>query len=178
MSKRAKAPKSPGRRRGAARPARRTGAPKRAKPRTSSAGLERKLEQRTRELDEALERQAATAEILRVISSSPGELEPVFQTILENARQICRANYATVFLYENELLRPVAQRHLPATMVAFHCRRGPFRPAAGTGLDRLIRTKQVVTSPTSRPIEPRLRLRPASPGRAPIWLCRCSKKKS
>ena len=103
MSKRAKAPKSPARRGDAARPARRAGAPKRAKPRTSSASLERKLEQRTREFNEALERQAATAEILRVISSSPGELEPVFQTILENARQICRANYATVFLFENEL---------------------------------------------------------------------------
>ena len=55
----------------------------------SAASLQKQLDQRTRERDEASEREKATAEVLRVINSSPGELEPVFQTMLENATRLC-----------------------------------------------------------------------------------------
>jgi GAF domain-containing protein len=70
-------------------------------------------QQRTRELSEALEQQTATSEVLRVISSSPGELEPVFQTMLENAVRICEARFGNLFLYENGSFRIVALQNAP-----------------------------------------------------------------
>ena len=62
------------------------------------------------ELRESLDQQTATAGVLRVISSSPGELEPVFRSILDNATRICQANFGTLFLREGEALR-VAAHH-------------------------------------------------------------------
>src|SRR5262249_61322863 len=70
--------------------------------------LESKLDARTRELAEALEQQAATSEVLRVISSSPGELEPVFQAMLANAVRICEAKFGNLYLCEGDAFRTVA----------------------------------------------------------------------
>src|SRR5215831_1445962 len=78
----------------------RRGALKRTRLRNSSAAdhkTQSDVAQLTRERDEALEREQATAEVLRVISSSPGELEPVFQAMLANATRICEAKFGTLF---------------------------------------------------------------------------------
>jgi signal transduction histidine kinase/DNA-binding NarL/FixJ family response regulator len=86
-------------------------APRRSKKRSGSRSAEaerRTLARVTRELSEALEQQAATAEVLRIISSSPGELEPVFQTILANATRLCDASYGAMWLREGGSFRNAA----------------------------------------------------------------------
>src|SRR5262245_30118889 len=84
---------------------------------TYACELEQKLEARTRELSEALEQQTATSEVLGVISSSPGELEPVFEAMLANAVRICEAKFGNLYLHEGGALRVVAATmclgHLP-----------------------------------------------------------------
>jgi GAF domain-containing protein len=101
-------------------------------------------QQRTRELSESLEQQTATSEVLRVISSSPGELEPVFQAMLANAVRICDAKFGVLWRYDNETFDSGALFGLPPAYVEFIRQRGPFRPDAGIGLDRLLRTKDLV----------------------------------
>src|SRR5215472_3146065 len=100
-------------------------------------------QQRTRELIESLQQQTATAEVLRVISSSPGELEPVFQNLLENATRICEAKFGTLFRFDGENFQPVAQFNTPTALREAQTRRGPFQPPPGTQLDRVMRTKRV-----------------------------------
>jgi class 3 adenylate cyclase len=110
----------------------------------SYAGQETELARLSRELNEALERQAATSEVLRVISSSPGELEPVFQAMLENAVRICDAKFGSLYRYDNETFNPVALFGASPQYAEFQRQRGSFRPNAGTPLDRLLRIKDVV----------------------------------
>jgi signal transduction histidine kinase len=88
----------------------RPSAPKLRRRKTSSTNVNAKIELLERERDELLEQQKATADVLRLISSSPGELEPVFRSILDNATRICQANFGTLFLREGEALR-VAAHH-------------------------------------------------------------------
>ena len=95
------------------------------------------------ETKEALEQQTATSDVLQVISSSPGELEPVFQTMLANAVRICGAKYGTLWRRDNETFTAVAAFGAPLALAEFHQKRGSFRPAAGTGLDHVVRTKDV-----------------------------------
>jgi GAF domain-containing protein len=101
------------------------------------------LSQRTDDLSEALEQQTATADVLRIISSSPGELEPVFQAMLENATRICEAKFGTLFRFDGKNFHPVAQFNTPVALLEAQTRRGPFQPPAGSQLDRVMRTKRV-----------------------------------
>ena len=80
-----------------------------ARLKDSYAGLERKVEERTAELRETLDYQTATAEILRVISSSPTDVQPVFDTIAERAARLCDANFGFVFTFDGELITPAKQ---------------------------------------------------------------------
>jgi GAF domain-containing protein len=95
------------------------------------------------ELRESLAQQTATAEVLRVISSSPGELEPVFQAILENATRICEAKIGILFRYEKGAYTAFAT--LGVTPVyAEYLNRGPIRPGPTTGLGRVASTHQTI----------------------------------
>ena len=106
--------------------------------------LLKELRQRTDDLSESLEQQTATSDVLRVISSSPGELEPVFKTMLENATRICEAKYGNLFLREGDAFRLVAMHGAPPAW-AEKWRRDPVvRPGPGTGLSRVASTKDVV----------------------------------
>jgi signal transduction histidine kinase len=99
---------------------------------------------RTRELTESLEQQTATSEVLRVISSSPGELGPVFETIIESAVRLCDAKFGVLFLcVEGDAFRAVAMRNTPPAMSEFNEQRGSFHPAPGTPLHQLLKTKQL-----------------------------------
>src|SRR5499425_1316783 len=99
------------------------------------------VQARTRELSESLEQQTATSEVLRTISSSPGELEPVFTTMLQNALRICEAGIGNLFRYENGAFRESSSVNAPAAFKGF-LRRGPVQPTPGTGLARVVQTKQ------------------------------------
>ena len=102
------------------------------------------LRQRTDDLSESLEQQTATSEVLSVISSTPGELEPVFQTMLANAVRICDAKFGVLYRYDNEALDTVAMFGTTPKHADHLRRRGRFQPIAGTTLDLLLRTREVV----------------------------------
>jgi signal transduction histidine kinase len=112
---------------------------------TSAAGREARVAQLTRELHEALEHQTATSEVLRIISSSPGELNAVFQAILANATKLCEASYGTMWLCEGEAFRVAAQYGaLPAAYMA-QLRSGTlFRLSPHLPAVRAIKTRRPV----------------------------------
>jgi signal transduction histidine kinase len=98
------------------------------------------------ELNESLEQQTATSEVLQVISSSSGELEPVFQAMLQNATRICEAKFGTMYLREGDAFRTVALHNAPPAFAEAR-KRGPIRPGPKAALTRMLRTKQVVHVP-------------------------------
>src|SRR4029453_6499285 len=107
-----------------------------------NARLLNELQQRTADLSEALEQQTATSDVLQVISSSPGELEPVFETILANAVRICEATFGNMYLRDGEVFRIAAAHNTPPLLLE-HRRRVPLqRPTSAFG--RMVRTKEVV----------------------------------
>jgi GAF domain-containing protein len=109
-----------------------------------ATGEETNVEQLTRELAEAREREAATSEVLKVISSSPGDLQPVFDAILANATDLCGARFAALRLSEGGHFRTVSLYNAPAALVE-HWRSNPLvRPHPESALGRTALTKQVV----------------------------------
>jgi class 3 adenylate cyclase len=96
------------------------------------------------ELRESLEQQTATSEVLKVISSSPGELEPVFQAMLQNARRICEAEFGALYRCEGDALRAVAMHGAPQAFVEERRRNPLIRPPPQTTLARAMATKQPV----------------------------------
>jgi two-component system, NtrC family, sensor kinase len=100
-------------------------------------------QQRTRQLSEALEQQTATSEVLQVISSSPGELEPVFKAMLENVTRICEANFGVMFRFEDGTVRAAAMLGVPPAFAKFW-QGGPQRPGPKTAFARVMETRQTV----------------------------------
>src|SRR5262249_54143274 len=101
------------------------------------------LRQRTDELTESLEQRTATSEVLEVISSSSGDLKPVFEAMLANAMRICEANFGHLLLYDGEAFTAAALQGLPAVYAEIW-EHGPVRMGPKTGLGRLTATKQIV----------------------------------
>jgi GAF domain-containing protein len=96
------------------------------------------------ELRQSLEQQTATADVLKIISSSPGKLQPVFDAMLENATRICEAKFGNMYLYADNAFRAVAVHHNAPPAYAEVRTQGPIRPGPGSGLGRLVETRQVV----------------------------------
>src|SRR6478672_8699855 len=132
-----------------ARRPKRTASKRRAGPKArridgpSPLGVHERLDLLTHELREASEQQSATAEVLRVISNSAGELDPVFEAMLANAVRICQANFGVLFRFEGGVARAAAMFGVPAAFVEFW-QRGPRRPGPRTALGRLVETKQTI----------------------------------
>src|ERR1700685_2166283 len=99
------------------------------------------LRQRTGDLTESLEQQTATSQVLSVISSSPGELEPVFQIMLENAVRICEAKFGSLVRFDGENFHFAAEVGTPREYATSQKDCGPLRPRSGTQLERVLRTK-------------------------------------
>ena len=101
------------------------------------------VQTRTRELAELLEQQTATSEVLEIISSTPGELEPVFKSMLENATRICDAKIGILWKHEDGAYTPLAVLGVtPAYREYLYS--GPIRAGADTGLGRVASTKQTI----------------------------------
>ena len=134
------------RRHKASEPIRRDASEAVARSNSSAAGQDAEVAQLTHELNEALERQAATSEVLQVISGSTGDLEPIFRTMLEKAVRYCEAKFGTLYLREGDELSLVAALNVPT---GFAEARGvsPTKPAPGGPLEAVMRTKRTVHTP-------------------------------
>ena len=116
----------------------------------SYAGLEQKVEERTRDLSEALEQQTATSEILRVISQSQRDVQPVFETIVTNARKLCKATWAVFYTFDGELMRYTAADSMSPDALEATRRMFPMPPSHGSALGRAILTRSIAYIPDVR----------------------------
>jgi len=101
-------------------------------------------QQRTRDLTESLEQQTATAEVLRLISLSPGALAPVFDTILAKAMQLCDAHLGFIWRIEHGTFLPAAERGVPPAFADYLRTQWPYRPPPSTGTYQMWATKATV----------------------------------
>jgi signal transduction histidine kinase len=102
------------------------------------------LRQRTDDLTESLEQQTATSNVLEVISSSPDSLEPVFQSIPENATRICEAKFGNLALYEQGVSRDAALHNPPPAFAELRQRDPVLRPGPDHPLSQIIQTKDII----------------------------------
>jgi two-component system, NtrC family, sensor kinase len=109
-----------------------------------NARLFEEVQAKTRDLTESLEQQIATSEVLEVISASPGELEPVFQKMLENATRVCGANFGVMNLWDGENFRTAANFNVPLSFAALRKDRVSHRPHPESGQAIVVRTHQAV----------------------------------
>src|SRR5215831_481483 len=109
--------------------------------------LTEKLESSERERAEATEQQAATSEILRVISASPTDLQPVFDTIAESSMRLCGALFSSVYRFDGELIHIVAHRNYPPAALELSQRLFPTRPRRQLFTGRAILERAVVNVP-------------------------------
>src|SRR5205823_4743905 len=109
----------------------------------------------TAELTESLQQQTATSEVLAIISSSAGELAPVFEKMLENATRICGANFGQMNLHEEGRFRPVALYNMPRAYTT-SLAQTPFQPHPQSGLGTVARTHQVAHIEDIRTLPPYL----------------------
>jgi two-component system, NtrC family, sensor kinase len=112
------------------------------------------VQARTRELSESLEQQTATSEVLGVISSSPGELQPVFETLLANATRLCGAKFGTLNLYDGDVLRIAAVFNVPPAYAAM--KNVALRPHPRSAHAEIVRTKRAVQIEDIRAMPPYL----------------------
>jgi GAF domain-containing protein len=117
------------------------------------ADLQEQIGRLKRERGEALQQQAATSEVLKVISSSPGELRPVFQAILESATRICGAKFGMMYHYKDNAFYPAAMQNVPPAYESYVRKRGWFLPRGYT-LNRLLQTKQVIHNVDEATVQP------------------------
>jgi two-component system, NtrC family, sensor kinase len=110
--------------------------------RRANAALQQRLDERTAERDEALERETATAEVLGVINSSPGDLTLVFEAMVDKALGLCEASFGGMYTYNSEQFQAVAHRGVPVPLVDYL--RQPQRPGPGTSYERLVHGELVV----------------------------------
>jgi len=109
-----------------------------------NARLLNELRQRTADLTESLEQQTATTEVLRVISNSPGELQSVFQAMLENGVRACGAKFGVLFRYESGMFHPTAMLDVPPAFAEVLLRQDAFAPQPGQLFGRLCESKSVI----------------------------------
>jgi GAF domain-containing protein len=109
-----------------------------------NARLLSELRQRTTDLAELLEQQTAASQVLSIISTSPAELEPVFQAILSNATRLCGAKFGNLNLYDGEVFRKAAAYDVPPEYADMRLRQPGWRPHPRSGAAEMVRTKQPV----------------------------------